>query len=269
MSKPARDLVFKALLWVLRPAVSFCLRHSLRLQDLIECAKAAFVEAGRAELESAGQKANVSRLAAMSGVHRRDVQRILKLGPADGYEKDLITKVMGAWQTKAAFTAANGKPRVLTLSGDDSEFPRLVREVSADLNPGTVLFELARVGAVEVGPRGAKLVVESYVPKGDPEAGFKIYAADSSDLCLAVEENVLTEQDLPQFQARTAYDKIRLDEVDGLKKWFLKEGHEFHARVREKLGAADQDINPDPKWKGGYAKVSFGSYSFVKKERKK
>lgn len=269
MVKPSKDLVFKALLWVLRPAVAFCLRHSLRLQDLIECAKAAFVQEGRAELESNGQKANVSRLAAMSGVHRRDVQRILDGGPAQNYEKDLITKVIGAWQTKSEFAAASGKPRVLSLGGDDAEFPRLVRQVSADINPGTVLFELARVGAIEVGARGAKLVVESYVPKGDPEAGFKIYADDASDLCLTVEENVLSEPNLPQFQARTAYDKVRLDEVEEIKKWFLKEGLEFHARVREKLGAADQDINPDPKWKGGFAKVSFGSYSLVKKERDK
>lgn len=266
MNKPSRGIANKLLLLVLKPVVGFCLRHSLRLQDLIECAKAVFVELGQNELERNGKKANISRLAAMSGVHRRDVLRLMRSGPAETYEKDLITKVVGLWQTSDKYTTARGIPRVLSLGAENSDFTKLVLDVSGDLNPGTVLFELERVGAVEQTAKGLKLLIESYVPVGDPTAGFKIYADDSSDLCQSIGENVLKNIELPHLHARTSYDRIRSDKVDEIKKWFLKEGHEFHSKVREKLSEFDQDVNPDPKWKGENVTVSFSSFSNVKKE---
>jgi hypothetical protein len=264
MPKTAKPILVKILLLLLRPVVAFCLRHSLRLQDIIECSKAVFVELGRRELERGSSKANVSRLSAMSGVHRRDVTRMLKDGPAKNYEKDLITKVVGQWQTDSRFTTSKHLPRVLSISTERSEFNDLVYSVSKDLNPGTVFFELERVGAIESTPRGIKLVIESYVPKGDPVAGFNIWANDAEDLTETVEENVLSEGDIRQFHARTSYDNVRPDAVPEMKRWFGREGHEFHARVREYVSQFDQDINPDPKFKGRGVKVTFSSFSNVK-----
>jgi len=268
MPKPAKNLSFKILTLLLRPVVRFCLRHSLRLQDLIESSKSAFVEIGKEELRSSAKKSNISRLSVMSGVHRRDVMRLLNQKSEPHYEKDLITKVIGRWQTDEKYITSRGEPRILSYGSDDSEFCALVHSVSKDLNPGTVLFELERVAAVEVTARGLKLLIESYVPKGDPLAGFNILSHDSEDLVSVVEENIFSDPDLPQFHARTVYDNVHPDALDELKRWFLKEGHEFHARVRQKVSQLDQDINPDSKFKGKGLKVVFSSFSAVKKEEK-
>ncbi len=264
----SESLLRKILVLLLRPAVRFCLRHSLRLQDIIECSKAALIEVSRDELQKKNKKPNVSRLSAMSGVHRRDVQRLLEERVSSSYERDLISKVIGRWQNDSDYITIKKEPRVLEFKGLDSEFSRLVHSVSKDLNPGTVLFELERVGAIQESPRGIKLCVQSYVPKGDPIAGFGIGAEDGEDLVTSIEENVLYDQPLPHFHARTSYDNVRPASIEHLKRWFLKEGHEFHAKVRDEVSKYDQDINPDPKFKGKGVKVVFSGFSNIKEEEK-
>ncbi len=258
-----RSLLFRLLSLVLRPAVSFCLRHSIKLQDLQECLKVALVRAAAESLAREGHKPNVSRISVMTGVHRRDVMRI-NTGEAGAPEdRDLVTKIIGQWRTDSKFQTKSGECRVLSCSGEGSDFARLCSSVSSDVNPGTVLFELERIGAIVPAKGGVRLVHESYVPQGDPLAGFTIFSEDTTALLDTVEENVLQPEGLPQFHAQTSYDNVRPDALPEIRRWFLKHGHEFHAKVRALLARHDQDINPDPKFKGKGTKVTFGSFSNI------
>lgn len=265
MSRLDRNVARRLLILILRPAVGFCLRHSLRLSDLIECAKAVFVERAEDQLTKAGKRKNISRMSVMTGVHRKDVLRLIDQG-VENNDRDLITKVIGHWQTDKRFTTSTKKPRVLTIGGDDSDFARLCRSVSGDLHPGTVFFELERIGALRKTRGGVQLVIESYVPTGDPEAGFQILSRDEDDLTRTVEHNTLEAKDPPHFHARTAYDNVRPGAVPDLKRWFLREGHEFHARVREVVSQYDQDVNPDPNFKGKGVKVVFSAFSNIEED---
>jgi hypothetical protein len=258
-----RALVQRCLGLVMRPAVSFAARHSIRLQDFIECAKAVYIEVSEELLKESGEKVNTSRLAVMSGVHRRDVTRIQRHEEMPASGRDLITKIVGLWQTDRRFVTKAGGPRVLEHRAERSEFIRLVEAISQDLNPGTVLFELKRVGAVIETRSGLRLVAQSYIPKGDAEAGFRIFAREAEDLCRTVDENVLSPGEIPQFHARTEYDKVRPEALPEIRRWLIKEGHEFHARVREFVSRFDQDINPDPDHAGPAVRVTFSSFGHV------
>jgi hypothetical protein len=248
-----RALVQRCLGLVMRPAVSFAARHSIRLQDFIECAKAVYIEVSEELLKESGEKVNTSRLAVMSGVHRRDVTRIQRHEEMPASGRDLITKIVGLWQTDRRFVTKAGGPRVLEHRAERSEFIRLVEAISQDLNPGTVLFELKRVGAVIETRSGLRLVAQSYIPKGDAEAGFRIFAREAEDLCRTVDENVLSPE----------YDKVRPEALPEIRRWLIKEGHEFHARVREFVSRFDQDINPDPDHAGPAVRVTFSSFGHV------
>lgn len=85
-------------------------------------------------------------------------------------------------------------------------------------------------------------------------------------IACAVEKNVLTDPGLPHFHARTEFDNVRPEAVDELKRWFLKEGHLFHNRMREIVSKYDQDVNPDGKFKGRGIRVVFSAFSFMDKE---
>ncbi len=263
-----KSLLVKLLRLALRPVVRFCLRHSIKLQDFVACAKAEFYEAAAHELKTKGHKGNISRLSVMTGLHRRELMQFQKGIPVPESDRDLVTRVIGQWRTDGNFLTKSGDPRVLTAGTEDSEFTELCRSVSNDINPGTILFELERVNAIAPAKGGIRLMHESYVPAGDPLAGFSIYSDDADSLLETVEENVLSEAELPQFHARTSYDNVRPDALDQIKRWFLKEGHEFHARVRKFVGQFDQDINPDAKFKGTGIKVVFGSFGNSRKKGK-
>lgn len=258
-----RDIAFKLLAFVLRPAVKFCVRHSLRLQDIIEVSKTLFVNAASEELKNQGLRANNSRISVMTGVHRRDIGSIEQGLSTKGYSKDLVTKVMGAWQTDKRYCTSSGSPRVLTYEGNDCEFDRLVYSISTDVNPAAVLAELERSGSIEKRRSGIMLVKGSFIPKGDIQSGFKVASDDADDLTLAVEENLLEEPNLTNLHARTQFDNVRPSGVKDIKLWFLREGHRLHLNARKVISKHDQDVNPDPKFEGKGVRVVLGTFSFV------
>lgn len=267
MIKLKRELLLFCLRLLLRPVARFCVRHALRLQDFTECAKAALLDAASEARGTERTKLSTSKLSLMTGVHRKDVARIQKSAPMPDSYKDLVTKVVGLWQTDPRFMTKDGQPRVLTIDGDKSEFEQLVQSVSRELSPQAILSELERVHGITKAKGGIRLEVQSYVPKGDPKAEFQLLELDSSDLLRAVEENVLMDITPPNLHARTQYDNIRPDAIPALKTWFLREGHQFHARAREFISQFDQDVNPEPSFKGKGVRAVISAFSLVDNER--
>ena len=254
------NLLHRCLGGLLKPVMAFCVRHSLRVQDVLESVKVAMLDAAQDELEKTGKKVNISRLAVMTGIHKRDVMRIYRDNNAREEPTGLITQVIGQWSRDPRYTTQACKPRILSYKGDDSEFHQLVKEISNDLKPATILFELERVSAVAKTPRGVALKAVGYVPKGDLERGVSILANDSADLINAVEENLLADIETPNLHARTVYDNIRADKVEEIRKWLLEEGTKFHQRAGKYLSQYDLDIVPKKNTKGG-AQVVISAFS--------
>jgi len=67
---------------MLGPVARFCLKHGTGIQEFLEAAKHSFVAQAAAEIEKSGDKANVSRISIITGIHRRDVMRIYDQGEA-------------------------------------------------------------------------------------------------------------------------------------------------------------------------------------------
>lgn len=251
---------------MLKPVIRFCMRHSLKIQELIDCCKAAFLELAKEDLGRQGKKVTISRLSIITGLHRRDVLHYQRQGSDVHAPRNLITKVVGLWQTDPQFITKNKAPRVLTAGDEDSEFSKLVRKVSQDLGPATVLFELERVNAIEHTPQGVRLASSSYTPKGDADALFSILSEDLSDLSAAVEENVFEPPQVKNLHARTVYDRVRADKLLEVRQWLLREGHALHTRARNFLSRLDQDITPDSSFSGKTIKVILGSFGRIQSE---
>src|SRR5262249_10135934 len=125
---------------LLRPLVRFCLRHSIKLQEFLELAKSVFLEMGMEELGRQDAAPSTSRIAVMTGLHRKDVER-LKAGIGTRRAAgDIFTRVVGQWQTDPRFSSKRGSPRPLKLEGKEGDFVTLVESVSRELNPYTILF---------------------------------------------------------------------------------------------------------------------------------
>lgn len=276
MARIDRQIAIAALLRILSPVVRFALRHSLKIQDIVEALKIAFLQEAQRELLREGRTCNASRLSMMTGVHRKDVARFessdhdLSSQPEKAIgPKDLVTKVIGLWQTDRNFTTSLKAPRILSAGGLDSEFAKLVAKVSVDVNPAAVLAEMERIEAITRTKNGIKLIQGAYTPKNDVAAGFSLLGSDLDDLIQAVEGNILHEEEIKNLHVRTEYDNVRPESARLIKQWFLKEGHRLHLLAREMISCHDQDVNPDPKHKGGKGlRVVLGSFGFIEKKEK-
>ncbi len=257
------DVMFRLLRLVVRPVARFCVRRSLKIQDAVECLKAEFVIAAEAEMTSKGLEASQSRLSAMTGLQRREVGRILKDKEAVGSGENFISRVIGQWRHDPRFSTSGGRPRVLAGGGKRSEFSELVKSVSKDLNPYTILFELERLGYVTRTRGGLALRTKLYIPKEDAEKSFELLSGDLGDLVSAVDENVFLKQRVPNLHLKTQFDNVVQSALPEIRRWLINEGTQFQERARKYLSRFDKDLQSGLKEKAGGARVAFATFSFV------
>ena len=119
-------------------------------------------------------------------MQRPEVNRLLEANSATARDSDIITRVVGLWQTSKRYRDKSGRPKVLSHVGRDGEFASLVSSVSTDLNPYTVAFELERIGIAQQTEHGLKLIKQGYESLDNIEDGLALFAKDSSDLHSAV-----------------------------------------------------------------------------------
>ena len=143
-----RDALRGCLRHLLRPVVLFCLRRSLKLQDIIDELKNELISMGIEELEGRSEPVSASRLAVMTGVHRKDAAQLIGGAPVKREVDDILRRVIGQWLSDKRFCDRNGRPKPVAISGRESQFATLVASVSKELSPYTVLLELERQGFI-------------------------------------------------------------------------------------------------------------------------
>ncbi len=138
---------------LLRPIIRFCLRHSLSIQQITELTKASYVELAAEEMRAEGENPNVSRLRVITGLHRRDIVRLLEEGSSLEEGHSLILRVIGQWENSASSKSKSGEPKELSFE----QFKNLVSSINTDVNPAAVLFELERNKIAARSPKGIRL----------------------------------------------------------------------------------------------------------------
>ena len=265
LPRPKDLLLIKSLL---KPVMKFCLRRSLKLQEIFEAAKMAMLEVAQEEEGRSKAPMSVSRLSIMTGIHRADVSRLRDNHSEKLPQQNTITRVIGQWRLDKKFTNTRGTPRVLECDSKTSEFSELVKSVSHDLNPYTVLFELERINAVERTNKGIKLIAKNMIIKEDVQQAFEHLSVDADDLIKSVEENIFDVSEIKNLHLRTEYDRISQRQLQKIKKWFLDEGSAFHERARNFLSQFDSDINPKIPRDTQHIRVAMTTFSRVEEQQR-
>lgn len=254
--------MIQGLQYLLSPIIRFCLRNSLGLNDVVECAKVVFIKIASEELRQSGEEINVSRLSAATGVHRKDSARIFKRGETKIESSYFISRVVGQWLNSKRFCSAPGKPKVLSFENDNSQFYDLVRTIGRDLRPGTVLFDMERVGLVERTKKGLKLKVNAFVPKGAPLTELKMLGEDAEDFMMAILENIYAGEQRNNIHVVTVYDNVDESDLVKIREWFAKQAAVLHKKSRDYLSRFDLDIAPQKiKKKKGGRRVLIGTFT--------
>ena len=144
-----------------------------------------------------GNRLNHSRIAAATGLTRKDVRMLsglLKSGTIvakRAVAKQRTTRVLHGWCTDPEYLDRRGDPVRLTMKGPRLSFHSLVRRYGGDVTPVSVLKELLRSGAVSR-TDGGRLAVRKHTPR---VRGFGVevvaeFAARLRDLGSTLVDNI-------------------------------------------------------------------------------
>ena len=150
------------LLKLLRPLARLFLRYGVSYREFCELSKAAFVGVASEDYGVHGRPTNASRIAAMTGLTRKEISRIRgKIESGESAQTDRqspINEVLSAWCSVDEFVDARGRPRRLPLKGESGSFESLVGQFAGDIPEGAMRKELQRIEAIELADNKVRIL---------------------------------------------------------------------------------------------------------------
>lgn len=135
-----------------RPVVRLLLGGGVMYQECASLLKQLFVEVATEDYGLRGRPTNVSRVALLTGLDRKEVRRLRKAGEAAPVETRAsparLSRVLSAWYQDADYLEADGTPRPLPRHGEAPSFDSLVERYGGDVAATTIAKELERGGAI-------------------------------------------------------------------------------------------------------------------------
>jgi hypothetical protein len=165
-----RKRILSACYAFLVPIAKLLLRNGLSFREFEELGRAAFVHVAGKDYGVRGRSTNLSRIAVMTGIPRKEVARVR--GLESRYTRDpaidlsLLGNILHLWATNPKFCDMHGLPLSLPLDGDVS-LRELITQCSADLPVGAIRSELLRCRAIEVDNAGCARLVRRHVVSDD------------------------------------------------------------------------------------------------------
>lgn len=240
------EALAQATLRILYALVRVLLRHGMPLPAFVELAKRAYVDVALREFGIPGRKASVSRAALLTGMTRKEIQRLvdmpIELGAASN---NRAGRVVAGWVRDPDFHDADGQPRALETDTGPASFSELVRRYSGDVPPRAVLDELLRVGTVERDADGRiRLLSRVYIPRTSDIEKLAILGADVSYLIGTIDHNLQSGATDPRFQRKVMYDNLPVEAMEEFRQLTVRHGQELIELLDGWLARHDRDMNP-------------------------
>lgn len=150
--------ILEALYRVMRQIARILLRSGIGYREFAEVAKTAFVDVASSDYGLRGRPTNISRVAVMTGLTRKEIKRIRsKIENQEAsrvYRTVPASDVLHFWHTDPAYLDDRGRPLALRFGHEKISFSSLVKQYGGDIPPGAMRTELKRVGAIEEDDQG-------------------------------------------------------------------------------------------------------------------
>ncbi len=202
---------------VLRPLVRLMLSQGINYTMVLEDLKRVFVSVAEEEFQIEGKLQTNSRITLLTGVHRKDVQRIL-----DEQDNELeppysiSAQIFGLWLGDNLYLDEIGQPLPLPRLASKGEvsFESLVASVSKDFRARPVLDEWLRLGFVSIDYNdNVRLNVQAFIPNQDLEYKLSFLSMNVHDHMSAAVSN-LSNQNEPMLERCVYYDGLTAGNVE-------------------------------------------------------
>ncbi|MBY5934713.1 hypothetical protein KUV51_17025 [Tateyamaria omphalii] len=216
----ASDAFLRVLRGLLRPLVRTMIARGLTAPVVYGLLKRVYVEVAEESFRLDDKPLTDSRIALLTGVHRKDIRTIKAEGPDETGQNRrksaLLATVIGQWMSAPDFLDGD-TPKLLPRQAEDAvDFEMLVRSVNRDVRPRTVLDELLHAGFVTETADGLlELQTDSIVGTRSAQDKEAFFAANVGDHLAAATENLLADNP-PFFERAVFYNQLPPDAVDAV-----------------------------------------------------
>lgn len=219
MGDSIKRQILAAFLVVMKPFARILLRYGIGFREFSEIAKTAFVDVASSDFGLRGRPTNISRVAVMTGLTRKEVRR-LRDKIAEGKETVIVKPtpmwdILHYWHADPEFLDSTGRPAKLPFAGENNSFSSLVRHYGGDIPPGAMRTELQRVGAIAADDEGKLSVLKrTFRPQGDHDSLVASLVHAVYPLIATVSHNTDPDRAGSTWAQHTAFTQaIRKDDV--------------------------------------------------------
>jgi len=249
---------------LLRPLVRVLIRHGIPFAGLADIAKRAYVDVAANEFAVPGKRPSNSRVAILTGLTRKEIQRLLSEQDVQEDNESInrynrAARVVYGWVHDSRYHDAHGKANQLTVE----QFNQLVKDYSGDVPARAILDELLRVGVVKSDEAAGQIFLLSpaYIPTRSAADKLMLLGRDVSGLISTMDHNIHGLGPAPLFQRKVFYDNLPDAAVSGVQKMLAEEGQALLQKFDRYMSENDRDSNPAVTGKGRRA-VGVGLYFF-------
>jgi hypothetical protein len=236
----------------LKPLVHILLSCGVTWREFAELAKSTYVEVAMEKFGKRGRPTNISRMAILTGLARRDVRKQKELlSQAPSVIPGYVTKaslVLSAWHLNPDFRDKQGRPAILRPAGSGKTFEGLIEQAGgADVRASTLLKELVSAGTVRIRPDGRLQAVQrDYIPHKMDEELIRLWGTVVADVATTYVHNLTrTGSGDSRLERSAVNDQMPKDVVPAFAQMLEKEAQAFLERVDEWLTA--HQIKPSGK----------------------
>jgi hypothetical protein len=246
MAIPASRPIASACQRWLRPVARWLLKSGITWKEFAELSRSVFVDVAATEFGLRGRPTNVSRIALLTGLTRREVRKYRESGEGAPLqdpraEDDLnhASRVLAGWHLDAEYIDELGRPRTLPASGTGSTFAQLVRRYAGDIPVTALTKELLRSGSIERAADGSyRAMRRYYMPRAMDGQAVERAGAVVADLVTTVEHNLSRDASEPaRFEGRAQNRHIDPRQLPAFRAFMEREGQAFLERCDEWLSA--------------------------------
>lgn len=210
MQEKLKQQVLDAFLLVMRPIVRILLRYGIGYREFVEVTKTAFVDVASSDFGLRGRPTNISRVAVMTGLTRKEVKRLRdKISSGDSkisVKTTPLSDVLHHWHAQAEYTDSSGQPLTLPFTGAEGSFSKLVKQYGGDIPAGAMRTEMKRVGAVREDEKGNLTVVKrTFTSPSDHERLTTLLVHGAYAMLSNIAHNTDSEKDEGAWAHRIAY----------------------------------------------------------------
>ena len=206
---PDQTDLLGALATLIEPMATLAVAQGAPLAAVQDLVKMAFVDAAQRAHPALPAHGAVSRISTVTGLHRREVSRLMQLDRAAvPTRRSPASQVFTRWQSDPALKNRQGEPLALPRQGPAPSFDALVQAVTRDVHPRSLLDELCRLGLARLDAETVHLITGAvFVPQGDAARMLGYLGNNVGDHLRAAVANVVSHKP-PHFEQAVSADGL-------------------------------------------------------------